>query len=155
MKLLFIVLLVLAAVLYAAQMANLLSMHSSDPFGRGMAQALGVFLTVGLGLLLAGLFALARGKGAFPSFSGWAILLLLPASLAAMLVTNNLFKSTVSPRWLILPVAVLPVLLALFAIALWVPDLRSRLLSFEMNCIVWGTVLLLSALPWIFAVKFA
>jgi hypothetical protein len=118
-----------------------------------MSHAFGVFLSIGLWLLLAGLFAVARTKGAFPSFSSWAILVLLPASLAAVLATNSLFKSTLSPRWLIIPVAVPPVFLALFAVALWVPALRSGVLSFAMNPGVWGAVMLLSALPWIFVVK--
>lgn len=153
MNLLFVILLVLAGLLFLAQLANLVSMHTNDPFGRGMSHAFGVFLCIGLWALLAGLLAVARTKGAFPAFSGWAILILLPASLTAMLATNNLFKSTLSPRWLVIPVAVPPLLLAFFAIALWVPALRSRVLSFEMNCALCGAVLLLSALPWIFVVK--
>jgi hypothetical protein len=153
MNVLFIVLLVLASLLLLTQVANLLSMHASDPFGRGLSQAFGAFLSIGLWVLLAGLCALARTKGAFPSFSGWAVLVLLPASLAAMLVTNSLFESTLSSRWLVIPVAAPPVLLTFFAIALWVPALRSGVLSFEMNCAVWGAVLLMAALPWFFARK--
>jgi hypothetical protein len=70
-----------------------------------------------------------------------------------MLATNHLFKSVLGPRWLVIPAAMPPMLLAFFAIALWVPALRSGVQSFEMNCAVWGTVLLLSAVPWIFVVN--
>jgi hypothetical protein len=153
MNVLFIIVLILAGLLFLLQVANLLSMQTSDPFGRGMSQAFGVFLSIGLWVLLAGLFAMAWTKGDFPSFSGLAVLVLLPASLSAMLATNHLFKSVLGPRWLVIPAAMPPMLLAFFAIALWVPALRSGVQSFEMNCAVWGTVLLLSAVPWIFVVN--
>ncbi len=153
MKILFPALLVLAGLLFLIQVANLASMHASDPMGRYMSKTFGIFLTIGLWVLLAGTLAVARTKGPFPSFSSWAVLILLPASLAAMLATNSLFGSTLSPRWLILPVAVPPLLLALFAVALWVPALRPGVESFSVNCVVWGLVLLLSAPPWFYLVK--
>jgi hypothetical protein len=150
---LFAVFLLLAGLVFVALVANLASMHASDPMGRGMSYAFGVFLSIGLWVLLAGMLVAARTKGVFPSFSGWAVLLLLPASLAAMLATHSLFKSTLSPRWSIIPAAVPPLLLGFFAVALWFPVLRSRIQSFGLNCIVWGSVLLLSALPWVHLAK--
>jgi hypothetical protein len=103
--------------------------------------------------LLAALYALARTKGAFPCFSRSAVLVLLPASFAALMATLSLFKSTPSARWLIVPAVAAPTILLLFAVALWFPSLRPRVGSFGVNCAIWGSVLLLSALPWLRLVR--
>jgi hypothetical protein len=147
------VVVVLTAFLFVLQVGNLASMHASDPFGRGMSSAFGIPLSIGLWLLLAAMLIAARTRDAFPSFSGWAVLILMPVSLAAMLETNSLFQSTLSPRWLIISAAVPPFLLALFAIALCVPILRPRVQSVAANGAIWGSVLLLSVIPWFEAVR--
>jgi len=150
MKALFVVLAGLAALLLLMQVGNLASMHADDPMGRGLSDAFGVFLSIGLWVVLAVMMLATRTKTAFPSFSGWAVLVLWPVSLAAMLATSSLFTSTLSPRWLVVPVAVPPLVLGVFAVALWIPALRSRVQSAGVNRAIWGSVLLLSALPWFF-----
>jgi hypothetical protein len=153
MKMLFTVLVVLTGLLYLVLLTSLAGMHALDPAGRALSDAYGVLLAIGLWGLLAGMLAAARTKGAFPSFSGWAVLILLPASLSAMLATLSVFTSPLSPRWLLVPAVVPPFVLALFAVALWFPTQRLRVQSFRVNCAIWGSILLLSALPWLHVVK--
>jgi hypothetical protein len=143
----------LTAFLFVVQVGNLASMHDSDPFGRGMSYAVGIPLSVGLWLLIGALLITAKTRVAFPSFSGWAVLILMPVSLAAMLETNSLFQSTLSSRWLIISAAVPPLLLVLFAIALCIPLLRPRVQSVAANGGIWGMVLVLSVIPWFEAVR--
>src|SRR5678815_4206219 len=123
-------------------------MQRSDPLGRALSHSFGIIITIGLWIVIVALLALARTKGAFPTFAGWAVVILLTASLAAQLAANNLGKSTLEVRWLIVPTALLSLVPILFAVALWVPWLRPVIESSRTNCFVWGSLLLLCALPW-------
>src|SRR5690349_5860738 len=103
MNIIFTILAVLSGLLLLAQLANLVEMQRSDPLGRSLSHSFGILITIGLWILIIALLALARTKGPFPAFASWAVLVLLPASLAAQLAINNLFKSSLEVRWLIVP----------------------------------------------------
>src|SRR5678815_4633405 len=104
MNSLFSALLVLACLLLILQVTNLISMRKDDAYGREMSRALGILLSIGIWGILAVLITLARTRGPFPSFLGWAVLVLLPASLAAIIAVHKLFRNPPGPAWLIPPV---------------------------------------------------
>jgi hypothetical protein len=153
MNIVFIILLALAFLLFAGQVANLLSMPGSDASNHSLCQSIGILLSIGLWLLLAVLLSIAKTKGAFPPLSGWLVFFALPASFAAMIAAVNLFESGFNGRWLVVPVAVSPFLIGLFAAALWFPSLRSHVELSAVNVGVWGSILVFSTVPWLCTLK--
>ena len=148
MNILFTIVALLSGLFLLAQLANLVEMQKSDPLGRSLSHSFGILITIGLWVLIVVLLALAWRKGPFPGFAGWAVLFLLPASLAAQLAMNNLFKSTFHVRWLIVPDAILSLVPISFAVALWFPSLRPVIEYPLANWFIWGSVLLSCMLPW-------
>jgi len=149
MNMLFGLLLLLFCVLLAAQTANLFFITQADPLSRAIWNALGSFLSIGIWIVLATLFSLARKKGAFSSFSVWALVISMPLSFTAMITTADVFKSGFSERWLIVSASTLPLLLACFAVALWFEQLRAKVESLSVMSVFWGLILLLASIPFI------
>jgi hypothetical protein len=149
MNILFIGLLGLACLFLVGQVANLLSMPGGDAFSRGMSQSVGILLSIGLWVLLIALLVMARTRGPFPFFSGWAVFLAVPASFAAMFVAVNLFEAGFRGWWLVVPVGIPALLVALFTVAVWFPRFRSHVEPLGVNYGIWGSILLLTAIPWL------
>jgi hypothetical protein len=146
MSILFKVLVVLACALFLLQVASLADARGSDAMGVSMARSFGVLIAIALWAVLAGLLLTARTRGPFPSFGGWAALVLVPTSLGAA-VTMLAGLSHRTPWWLHLTPLATPFLMGFYALALWMPAWRPVIEAPRANLAVWGLILGLSVLP--------
>jgi hypothetical protein len=136
-------------VAWAGLVANIFSLHKSDAAGNGLAKVFAVFLAIGLWALLA-LLTLAAGiSGEMPMWAGGCAVLLIPASGAAALGAIHVLSADPhQPRWPAAVVLVVPGLIVAFAVWSFVPAIRNLVPSRIAGGVAWGTVLVLSILPW-------
>jgi hypothetical protein len=146
----FTVVLVIAALLWAATVANTITIRSSDAAGNGLSHAFGVLIAILLWVLLAILVILAAARGEMPGWMRVAAVVLVPASGAATIGAIEIMsQGTEWPvKW---PLAV-PILAPglLIGMALWayVPSLRAMAPASIVGGVVWGSLALLSVAPW-------
>ena len=141
--------LLLTTILYVGTVANLTTMHGSDPAGNALSQAYAVFMVIGLWILLAALLLIAGLRGQMPRWAPLAALLLLPASGAAALAAVQLLADTFyRAKWPIVIPAVAPLLVIGFALWAYLPALRHAVPAAAASSISWSIVLLLSVAPW-------
>ncbi len=141
-----LVLLVLASMLYAVMLANLLPDSGTDAAGRGLAQAFGALMGLLLWIVLAILLAVAAVKGAMPP-AGWAAIVLLPGSAVGAVVAAGLVER--QPGWPILVPALLPLLIAAYAVWARFPRLHSRLKPLPTSLAIGVAIVALSAAPFV------
>ena len=146
----FFAVLVLAALLWAATVANTVTIRSSDQAGNALSQAYGVLMAIALFVLLAILLTLAAARGAMPGWMRVAAVILVPASGAATIASIEIMShGTEWPvRWPLLIPALAPALI--IALALWtrMPALRGLLPASVAGGIALGTLAVLSVAPW-------
>lgn len=147
MNWLFSILLGLAGVLLIGQTVNMHTMRRGDGFSRSMAVSLGGLCTCVVCGLIAVLLGLAKAKSTYPSFSGWAALIILPTGFAAMLRVNYLMRSYEHSRWLIacvvMPVVLLMTLSAVIRFEKALPWLEND----GVNGLVWSVTTAFAAIP--------
>ncbi|HUQ83094.1 MAG TPA: hypothetical protein VM076_18225 [Gemmatimonadaceae bacterium] len=88
----FTIVLVLALVLWAATVANALTIKSSDAAGNALSQAFGALMAIALFVLLAVLLVLAAVRGAMPGWMRIAAIVLVPASGAATIAAVEILS---------------------------------------------------------------
>jgi hypothetical protein len=140
--------LLITLLLWAAVLANGVTLNSSDPAGNALSQAYGVFMVIGLWVLLATLLSIAAVRGPIHSWATIAAIILVPASGAAALGAMHLMSGNSATRW---PLAILvlgPALLIGYALWLYFPGLKAAIPAPGANGVVWGGLLLLSLSPW-------
>ena len=146
----FTVVLVLTAILWAATVANCITIRSSDAAGNALSQAFGVLMAIALWILLAILVILGAVRGGMPVWMRVAGVLLIPAAGAATVgAIQVLSQGTEWPvRW---PLAV-PILAPALAIALafwcFLPSFRGAASPPLIGTVVFGCLTLLSIAPW-------
>ncbi len=143
-----IILLVLVILLWLPLVGNLATINNSDPAGNGLSKAYGVFMAIALWILMALLLVVAGVKGQMPMWAGVLAFLLAPASGAATLAAIELLSDRTFSRWPILIPALVPPLIAAFAIWAYVPSIHAAIPANLAGAIVWGTVLCLAISPW-------
>jgi hypothetical protein len=121
-----IVLFVLAALIYPLLLMSFRDIAGSDPAGRGLSAAFGMMLGIALWLVLGLLLLLAVIKAGLPRPAVFAVLMLYPLSAAAAFAAAEL--SMTQNGWPILVIAVLPPLLAGYALGMRIPA-TARVLS--------------------------
>lgn len=109
------VLLTLTVFLWIGLVANLSTMHRSDPAGRGLAQAYALFTIVALYLMLGVLLFFAGWKGAMLPLEQLISFLWHPISGGACVYALYLMRSP-AVRWPVIIPAIVP--LPLFATAI-------------------------------------
>ena len=132
---------------WAALLATLADLTSSDAAGRGLAQAFAAFEIVLIWVLLAILLLLAGRKGTMPSGTAAAAFLLLPLSGAASLVALGLLTAPHLPPYMwpiITPALVPPVVVAYCAWAALPPPMRLRVPADTATGVTWAIVLFTS-----------
>jgi hypothetical protein len=142
-------LLIVATILYVGTVANLATMHDSDPAGNALSRVYAVFMLIVLWILLAALLVIASLRGAMPRWAPLAAVVLLPASGAAALAAAQLLADPFyTARWPIIIPALAP--LAIIAYALWVylPSIHKAVPATAASWAVWSMVMLLSLAPW-------
>jgi len=146
----FIVVLVLAVVLWAATVANIITIRSSDTAGNAMSHAFGVLMAIGLFALLGVLLILAAVRGGMPVWMRVAALVLVPASGAATIATIEIMsQGTEWPvRWPLVIPSLAPALL--IGVALWtaLPSVRAVSPGPATAAAALGVLALLSIAPW-------
>ena len=120
-----IVLLALAAVLYAAMLSCLLDATNGDAFGRALALAYGAILGTALWIVLAVLLTVAAVRGRMPVWAIIGLAVLVPLSCVVMWFAGDAYASgDASAIWV---PALLPPLIALYALWARLPSLHTRL----------------------------
>jgi hypothetical protein len=141
-----LVLLVLASMLYALMLANLTDSSGTDAAGRGLNQAFAALVGLLLWSVLAILLVVAAVKGAMPP-AGLAAILLLPASAVGAVVAAGLVER--EPGWPIVVPALLPPLIAAYAVWARLPQLHARLKPLPTSLAIGAAIVALSAAPFI------
>jgi hypothetical protein len=139
------VLSVLALLFYAASLATLSDLASSDLAGNAYAQAFGAIEVTILWLLLAVITIIAGVKGVMPVPAGLAAVLLIPASgFVTIEALELLSRPEVKPfLWPLVIPAAIPLLVVAFCFWSLLPKLRAAIPAGIAGGIVWGAVALL------------
>jgi hypothetical protein len=137
-----VIVFIIAAFLYVGVMASVGDLQRSDAAGRGLAIGYGAVFGLGLWLALAILVLLAYVGGAMPRWVAAAMAVLLPLAGIATVFAAALYAET--GGWPILVPALLPPIVALYALALRIPAFAAPA---QVNTIAVGAVLVLSVVP--------
>ena len=138
---------VLALLVYAAMIATLTELSSSDAAGNAYAQAYGAIEIIFLWILLGALALIAAVKGEMPKWASPAAAILVPASGFVAFAALGLLSRPYQPPHLsplIIPAAIPPLVIAYCFWAL-LPSLRSKIPARPAGIAVWGLVFLLCA----------
>lgn len=142
-----IVLLSLAAVLYAAMMSCLADAPGGDAFGRGLALAYAAILGAVLWFVLAAALVVAAVKGRMPVWAAIGLVVLLPLSCIAVWTAGDAVGRGDSSA-LLVP-ALLPPLFALYALWARLPALHARLHAGVVSAVLGAAIVLLTAVPFV------
>jgi hypothetical protein len=142
-----IVLLSLAAVLYAAMMSCLADAPGGDAFGRGLALAYAAFIGAVLWLVLAALLIVAAMKGRMPVWAAVGLVVLLPLSCVAVWMAGDAVGRGDGSA-LLMP-ALLPPLYALYALWARLPALHTRLPAGVVSAVLGAAIVFLTAVPFV------
>jgi hypothetical protein len=140
-----IILLVLAAVLYAAMMSCLVDAPNSDAFGRGLALAYGAILGTALWIVLAVLLIIAAVNGRMPVWAILALVVLVPLSCIVMWFAGDAYaRGDASAIWV---AALLPPLLALYALWARLPALHTTFRAVPTSAVLGAAITYLTVAP--------
>lgn len=148
-----IVLLTVAALLYAAMMGNIGDASGSDAFGRGLALAFGAIFGIVLWLVLSAALVVAAVKGRMPVWAAAGLLVLAPLSCVASLKAADAYGAGDSSA-LLIP-ALLPPLFALYALWASLPSLHGVLRAGVVSAVVGVAIVFLAATPFVAAYRAA
>ena len=143
------VLFALACLPYFVMVAALSDSQGGDAAGRGMAAGFAFVFGMVLWFLLAIMLLLAAIRGAMPKWAAAAALILFPLSCAAALFALDSRGSGGA----FLVAALLPPLIALYAIWARLPALHPAMPPGITSAITWSVVFLLSAAPLVQAAR--
>lgn len=144
------ILLLLAALLYLAFLANLLGARGSDAAGRGMAMGFAAILGFLLWLVIAALFAVAILRGRMPAYGIAAALVLVPLSALAAASAAGFYSEGRSA--LVAVPLTLPPLLALYALGARFVGWHEALPSTPVTMVLGGAIVALTIVPLVLAV---
>jgi hypothetical protein len=140
-----IILLVLAAVLYAAMMSCLVDAPNSDAFGRGLALAYGAILGTALWIILAVLLIIAAVNGRMPVWAILGLVVLVPLSCIVMWFAGDAYaRGDSSAIWV---AALLPPLFALYALWARLPALHTIFRAVPTSAVLGAAIAYLSVAP--------
>lgn len=144
------ILLLLAALLYAAFAGNLLGSRSGDAAGRGMALGFAAILGFLLWLVIAALFAVAILRGRMPAYAIAAALALVPLSALAAASAAGFYSEGRSA--LATVPLMLPPLLALYALWARFVGWHEALPPAAVTMVLGGAIVALTIVPLVLAV---
>jgi hypothetical protein len=146
-----VVLLLLAVLLYALMMTALVEAPHSDPAGRAISLAFSAMWAGALWLVLIALLIVGAVKGMMPLWGRVGAILLVPLSCAIVWMAIDAYGAR--DRSAIWPPALLPPLIALYALWACLPSLHARLRSAATGAVLGGAIVLLNLLPLVAAVR--
>ena len=138
-------LLVVACFLYLGMMGSISDLGSTDPAGRGMGLAFGAMFGLALWIVLGVLLMVGAVKGEMPLWAGIAAVILVPAAAVAAAIATGFIEYHTG--WQILVPALLPPLIAFYAMWARLPQIHGVLPPIITSAIVWGAVLILTLAP--------
>ena len=146
----FTIVLILALVLWAATVANAVTIRSSDAAGNALSQAFGVLMAIALWVLLAILVILAAMRGDMPVWMRVGAFLLVPAACAATIgAIEVLSQGTEWPvKWPLVVPALAPALVVGFALWAYLPSARALASAPVVGGVVFVALAALSIAPW-------
>jgi hypothetical protein len=147
LKLAFLIVLGLTHLLLVGQAINLYTLRRGDGFSRSIAGSLGALCTCVMCGLIAVLLGLARSTAEFPALAGWAVIVLLPVGLAAMLRVNHLMRSYEHPRWFIVCVVLPAGLLIALSVAVQFRNVPEWLNEVGISAALWLGAMIVTAIP--------
>ena len=140
-----IILLVVAAALYAAMLSCLIDAPNSDAFGRGLALAYGAILGTALWIVLAVLLVIAAVKGRMPLWAIVGLVVLVPLSCVVMWFAGDAYaRGDASAIWV---AALLPPLLALYALWARLPALHATFRPLPTGAVLGAAIAYLTVAP--------
>jgi len=140
-----ILLLVLAGFLYVLMMANLIDSSGTDAAGRGLNMAFAALVGAVLWVVLAILLAVAAVRGRMPAAAKIAAGFLLPLSAVAAFVGTELDGGQ-GGRSILVP-ALLPPLIALYALWARLPGLQAKFPAMMTSVVLGGAILVVALAP--------
>ena len=148
-----ILLLVLAALLYAAMLACYIDATSGDAFGRGLALVYGAILAGMLWLVLAALLIVAVVKGRMPVWAIVGAAILWPLSCLAVWMAGDAYaRGDASAIWV---PALVPPLFALYALWARLPALHATFRPAVTSAVLGGAIAFLALAPLVAATRAA
>lgn len=146
-----IILLAVAAFLYAAMMSSLSDAPTSDAAGRGLALVYAAFLAGLLWLVLAALLIVAVAKGRMPLWATLALVVLWPLSCVAVWMAAEAYGRGDSSAMLV--PGLLPPLLALYALWARLPALHGTFRAGPTSAVLGAAIVLLTVAPLVAATR--
>lgn len=140
-----VILVVIALVLYAGFVGNILGSRGTDAAGRGMAMGFAAIIGVMLWIVLAGLFTLAYVNGRLPGWAVAAALVVLPLSAVAAAAAAGLAEER--GGWLMAAPILLPLLLVLYGLWGRLGGLHEVFPVAATSAVLGGAIVLLTAVP--------
>jgi hypothetical protein len=148
-----IVLLVLAALLYAAMLGCLAEATNADAFGKAIVQLYAAFLGGVLWLVLAGLLLIAVARGRMPLWATLVMVVLWPLSGVAVFMAGDAYsRGDASAIWV---PAFLPPLFALYALWARLPALHATFRAGTTSAVFAGAIAVLAVTPMVTATRAA
>jgi lipoprotein NlpI len=138
-------LLVVACFLYLGMMGSISDLGSTDAAGRGMGLGFGAMFGLALWIVLGVLLIVGAVKGEMPLWAGIAALILVPAGAVAAAIATEFIEY--HSGWQIIVPALLPPLIAFYAMWARLPQIHGALPPTMTSAIVWGAVLILNLAP--------
>jgi hypothetical protein len=140
-----IVLLALAGFFYAAMLGSLSDAPDSDAAGRGIALAYAAILAGLLWVVLAVLLIVALAKGRMPLWATLGLVVLWPTSCVAVWMAGDAYGR--GDSWAMLVPALLPPLLALYALWARLPALHATFRAVPTSAVLGAAIAILTAMP--------
>lgn len=140
-----VILVVIAVLLYAGFLANVLGSRGTDAAGRGMAMGFAAIIGVVLWIVLAGLFTLAYVNGRLPGWAMATAIVVLPLSAIAAAAAAGLAEER--GGWLMAAPILLPPLLMLYGLWGRLPAWHETFPVVITSIVLGGAIVLLTAAP--------
>ena len=142
----FVVLLVIAGLLYAFMLLNAAAAPDLESIDKGVAAIYALISIVLLWIVLAVLLVLAAVGGSMPGWAAMATYLLHPLSGAAAVAALIMLSGPSNPpHWPIIMLIVLPLLLALYSVWARQPRLHAALSATAISAAMLGSLFVLSS----------
>jgi hypothetical protein len=138
-----------AIVLWALLLANAVNQPSGGGESSMAAAFAGLFVTLGLWLVLALMLVVAGITGSMPRWVGFLALVLVPMSGVAAFTALDMVSRHMP--WAIVFLILLPILIVFYAFWARLPALRSALDAQRTSAAVWGSVFALSVVAFVLA----
>ena len=134
-----VALLVITGVLYVGMMGSLSDSHCCDAAGRALTSASGAFFGILLWAALGILLVVGAITGAMPRWAAIAAAILYPASAAAAFTAVQLYER--DPGWTLAIPALLPPLIAVYAMSARIPALHRVLPPGKTSGVMLGAII--------------